>query len=342
MNNNRIKWIDYLKVFASIAVISIHYTADKVVNGNIDSMGWLVYVLYNSFSRFAVPIFVMVSGANFLKKKTSIKNIYSKYIFRLLISYFVWSFIYKIYYEKDGIVSIFLGHVHLWYIPMLIGIYLSLPILYKIVECKKTTFYFLGLSFIFIFLMPTVSALVTTYGSEVLINNYSIVDKFILKFRLNIFMGYNFYFILGFVLSTIQFNIKQRFSLYSLSFFASLMIFILTASLSIEQQKTNITFTNNLLIFTLSQSIGLFIWFRYNSVRFKVVDNIVIFLSRISYGSYLIHIIVLKEVVDRFKLYSISFNSLLMVPLVVIIVFSISMLISFILSKIPYLNKYIC
>ena len=93
---------------------------------------------------WAVPIFVMVSGALLLNpnKEISIHTILFKYIKRMLIALVIFGLVFQIYDVLiaqgtlgvstviDGLKNIFqaTSWAHLWYIYLLIGLYCMLPI----------------------------------------------------------------------------------------------------------------------------------------------------------------------------------------------------------------------
>ena len=76
---------DVLRILAIFAVILIHTTAENWYVTSIDNY-WLVNNFVNALSRWAVPMFAVITGALLLgKNKISIKTVYVKYIPRILI-----------------------------------------------------------------------------------------------------------------------------------------------------------------------------------------------------------------------------------------------------------------
>lgn len=77
MDKSRTAYFDYLKIIATFAVVVIHTVAKKWYSAGVESTEWQILNLYDSLSRWAVPIFVMVSGALFLDEKNRFHiNIY--------------------------------------------------------------------------------------------------------------------------------------------------------------------------------------------------------------------------------------------------------------------------
>ena len=67
--NGRILYFDFLRVFATLAVMVLHVGAQNWYGTNVSSFEWQTFNFFHSVTRFAVPIFVMISGALFLNKR---------------------------------------------------------------------------------------------------------------------------------------------------------------------------------------------------------------------------------------------------------------------------------
>ena len=97
--NSRIIYADLLRIIATFAVIVLHVSASKWYDTPVKDFNWQIYNLYDSLVRWAVPIFVMLSGMFFLnpEKFVSTSNIIKKYIFRILLAIIVWGLFYQVY-----------------------------------------------------------------------------------------------------------------------------------------------------------------------------------------------------------------------------------------------------
>ena len=60
--DERIDYIDFLRVIALFMVVMIHVSAFYFFGEAVSSKTWMVAHFYDSLSRPAVPIFIMVSG----------------------------------------------------------------------------------------------------------------------------------------------------------------------------------------------------------------------------------------------------------------------------------------
>lgn len=348
VKENREIYFDYLRILSVFCVIGIHVACINWYTTPINNISFHIANFYDSLFRFSVPIFIMISGALFLdsKKEINIKKLYLKNILRLVIALLFWSLIYSIFENiiitqnisiqslKKTISGFFNSHYHLWFLNILIGIYLMIPILKIISENKKAEEYFIILSFIFASFLPFIS-------------NISIINKILNTniFNISIPLGINYtgYFLLGHYLNNYKLENKKEIAIYILGALSLIFTIIITSIISIYKGKPTDYFYNYLLpnIYFISTSI--FILFKYHISKISILkkyNNIIIKLSNLTFGIYLIHdffIIILKKANILFP----SLISSTLTPLISLAIFLLSALVVLIISKIKLLNKYI-
>lgn len=95
--SERVIWMDLLRIVSVFSVIVIHAASVGNIGFNTFSDVWLWCNLYLSFSRFAVPVLVMISGVMLLdpKKDYSMKKIFLQKIFRLATAFVLWVIFYS-------------------------------------------------------------------------------------------------------------------------------------------------------------------------------------------------------------------------------------------------------
>ena len=86
-NSQRDYNMDLLRILASLMVIVIHVSAYNFLDTPTKSIEWLSYDMYDSIVRSAVPIFLMISGAFFLKN----------YILKIFLNWF-WYLLFGLLY----------------------------------------------------------------------------------------------------------------------------------------------------------------------------------------------------------------------------------------------------
>jgi surface polysaccharide O-acyltransferase-like enzyme len=168
--------LDLLRIISCIAVVCIHVSQiwkDEITDymSNLDTNHVLFVIVYNTLTRFAVPCFIMLSGALLLSnnKNKNYKEFYKKTFKRIVIPTILATILYFMYNCGINIIRILLkqqnpslileiikllvkGKIqgHLWYLYMIIGIYLLTPIviLFKESISEKR---FAKISWIFLF-----------------------------------------------------------------------------------------------------------------------------------------------------------------------------------------------
>ncbi len=346
--------LDYLRVFASIAIILLHVTALNITSVEVASAEWNFYNICSSATRWGVPVFVMMSGALFLPRDIPIKILYKKYISRMAIAYIVWSAFYAIvdtvghliFTEGYQIIpaeiigSFISGAIHLWFLPMIIGLYMCIPLIKQLKQSDKLIKYFLLLSIIFCFIKTQID-LVTRYllsgDIQIIFQNvYTVFGNF----NITLVLGYLSYFILGFYLNKTEISKNYR----TITYILGVVGLVLTVFLNLLASKIADGFVEAFYgassVNVLLMSVAVFVWFKYNAKGYEKINKIVVNLSKYSFGAYLVHIFILQALIALDIQDAIS-NPVLSVPAITIFTSVISYLISLVLNKIPVIKKYI-
>ncbi len=216
----REKNLDLLRVIATIMVVLNHVATSFVTsNTNNPDISFTIGNLFNSTSRTAVPIFVMLSGAFILDDDRNkeyryfYKKVYRKILIPLIIwsiAYFTYSMIYEVAKElnhEEGVsyTSPLLNwlngqpYYHLWYMYMILGLYLISPLLIRLREDigEKMTLK-LG-----VILIPV--GMIITYTSDLfwIISFVKYLGYFILGYSLRKYYSINKTKLLPFLVGTI-------------------------------------------------------------------------------------------------------------------------------------------
>ena len=142
--------LDVLRIAAAYAVVWLHVAGEVVAfhpsTGNFD---WWIANIADSFSRWCVPVFVMLSGALLIPKARAmtpgafLKNRLPRIV---LITVF-WTGVYLVFQWRTGPALELLHYgenlisgypyPHLWYLYMLIGLYLFIPVIQRVVDALE-------------------------------------------------------------------------------------------------------------------------------------------------------------------------------------------------------------
>lgn len=138
-------WVDVMRVLAIVLVVTVHVVnPDKLfVTLPVGSVGWLETDLVAAGTRWALPIFVMISGYLLLdpRKHYDWNTYFQRRLHRIAWPLVAWTILYlglRIWYDHmagrrvDGaglLGSVIKGapHYHLWYLYMLPGLYVACP-----------------------------------------------------------------------------------------------------------------------------------------------------------------------------------------------------------------------
>lgn len=345
--SNRMVYLDVLRILAAFSVVMLHSAAQFWYALDVRSTEWLIANSYDAVFRFGVPVFVMISGALFLNPQytVDIKHLYKHNILRLVIIYIVWSTIYGLFDcfwledihtlgLKDILREIIEGRYHLWFLPMLVGIYILLPILKRWLECapQKHVQYFLVLFLVLKVGAETLRAI--TVSDEI----HSILDLA----KVDLVCGYMGYFVWGYYLAHVEIGAKLRKWIY-LSFVPALLCNVVLSCLLTRRIGRNVApIYDSFGIFTFLISTALFLLCRNAKCSFsEKTGRIVAEIGAGTMGVYLLHIGIM-EIMGSFGWNSMSLPNIIGIPVYAGASFVICLLLGIILRRIPVVGRYIC
>lgn len=324
---------DILRLIGIIGVIIIHVTAENMY-GPIDK-NTLINNFYNSLVHlWAVPLFITISGALLLSSPSlNIRKVYKKYIPRILVCFIFWHFLYYYYQYRDfdfiRCLNFFVTgntYPHLWYLYLMIGFYIISPLLKKMCDNlnQKEFLYLLSIGFFINSFVPTFNNIFDI--------DLSIFFDSLLLLKINAF---TFYYLLGYYLN--KYNVKHYKLMFAIFIVLIVIMSVYQNNLSIEQNIL-INYSKNTNILSLLFIIPIFtiVKKKYNKKYNKKIE----LLGILTFGVYLIHFLV-EKILLKFGIYSNMINPIIGVPTTVIFVTLLSYGISFIIYKIPIVNRII-
>lgn len=348
----RIIYYDYLRFFAALSIIVLHVSSEFWYRSNTSSLVWDVMNVYRSAVGWGVAIFVMISGSIFLSREIDTKSLYTKYSLRMVTAYIAWSLLYATAdpYIKTGVLDLSLktlieriidGGYHMWFIPMIVGLYMCVPIFKEIVKSEKVTRYFLVLSFVISCLVPQIVNLSTDFAGGLFAEGVKRINSIIShEMTIHTVLGYSFYFILGYYINKIEFTKKQRTIIYWLGVMGFVSTILLTSLASQKSGKGIVTYYDHFSINVFLEVISVHTWFRYKEYKHVTLNSIVAALGKYSFGVYLMHIF-LMNVLFKSKLLPLLGSPILSAPLLTLIIAILSFSISWVIHKIPVLKKWV-
>ena len=340
----RIVSFDVMRIVAAFAVVFQHVGGQNWPS-SFPSPEWELRNVYVSLAQWSVPIFVLISGALFLnpEKPLVIKQIYRKNILRIVYSFLFWSAIYMVCIEGFGsglivaFVSILKGPPHFWFLKMMIGLYILIPILKIIVEDRKIFNYFMVVLLITSFVIPSAYDHLGLFDEQRMMIWRGLYDDFCLPA-----FGFVCFFIIGHYLNTNSISRRVKYVIYILAVLSFIGAAYFTSVVSHKLGRTEGFFYDDLHLFMLIQTVAIFIFIKdhckdYSSRTRRVIIN----LSNCSFGIYLVHPLFMYLCNDYLTLNSSSFNPIFFIPVFAIIIFFLSYALVKMVSLIPYLKKVV-
>lgn len=180
-DKSRTVWIDWMRVAACLMVIIVHSTEPFYLGGE----GALILTwqdafwssFFDSFVRACVPLFIVASSYLQFPLHYSAGEFCRRRAVRILIPFVIWSIVYACVWGepvsnfRNLLMNFNYASGHLWFVYMLIGVYLLMPLLSPWAEKveKKELQVYLGI-WLFTTLIPLIrdwvsdASLAVTYG----------------------------------------------------------------------------------------------------------------------------------------------------------------------------------
>lgn len=363
LSKPRIEYLDLLRVVACLMVVLSHSCDQYVGQMATNHTAFLHGSFWGSMQRACVPLFVMISGALLLPVRDTIGVFYKKRMTRVLYPFLFWAILTPVLFYGStllrddfpfqsidswqdvgkSILTIPLNFndatVPLWYIYMLIGLYLFLPMISPWIEKarKKDLQVFLGIWGVTL-LLPYGLFVLGKLGYEQ--NGLLGVCDWNHTGTLHYFTGFLGYMVLGHYLRKYPpaGNLTQvcmwALPLFVIAFYATYWGFTHVPKevpmLEMVWYYTNI----NVCMMTIAIFVIL------QKVRFKStgVKRFWKWMSIWSFGVFLCHYTIVQHVFLWVDTWTVS--SLIKIPAIALISFTLATIVTALLYKLPF-RKYI-
>ena len=182
----RITWLDRLKIVAAFAVVMTHIASIPWQALPASSTAWAISSVYEVATRFCVPAFFFVTGALLLNPNKKIaSDKLCKYIVRASMLALIVSALYVLFeLSFDGwqgwryLISKTLdGPYFIWYLWVLVGVYLLMPILRAIASDRNLLTYSCVVAFVFIIGKSTIISMFPGSLADIAYGNIIIFNR---------------------------------------------------------------------------------------------------------------------------------------------------------------------
>lgn len=343
--SNHIVYFDYLRILATMTVIMLHAAASNWLVLDCTTTEWRIHNFFDGATRWAVPVFIMMSGALFLNpaKKVTLRQLFRKYVLPMVITFAVWSVLYAIadVLRKDDPSLLFFasmvvrGHYHLWFVLLISSLYMLVPIMQKITADATLTKYCLLLGIVFVIAIPRALFLLEQLlgaGNQLVVSTLTDVFHYTAFAKAS---EYVLYFLLGYVLHTTELKPTHRWLIYGLGAVCFILMFLLTgwATARGGVQVAWYYETGTCNVFFISTAA--FVFGKYGLSRLPLGQKAkqkAQYIAKRSFTMYLVHAIVL-EILNRIGLHTRAFHAALSIPALTLAGFVISLVLAVVIDS---------
>ncbi len=349
----RIEFIDFLKTIAILGVIIIHISSRALINYDVTSVDWNLSVFWGAVVRWSVPVFLMCSGVLFLnsEKNVSIKQIFGKYLPRIIVALVFWAVLYEVcdiylnylhtgYIElsvlKEALKNLltFNTHFHLYYLYIIILIYALIPIIRVFTNSadRRHIEYALGAWFVLGIVYPFI---VKFYP-------FNMLKGIVVQYKIAMAYSSVGYFVLGHYFHKYTLPKKTNYILYFLGAVGFAITLAGTILKSDSSNTLNTLFLEGMSPNVLFMACAVFLLGRNMKAICKSGKALKIFgfISQGSFCVYLFHDFI-NIAYRELKIESTFANPFISIPFLTLINLGISLFVYMILSKIPFVKKYL-
>lgn len=370
-NFNRIFYFDILRALAIVAVIILHISELDLISTNPSNFSFPFLATINASFRFAVPLFLMLSGALLLNKDYNYLSFFCRRYPRIIAPFLFWGAIYivfsalfygKAYYFASFnsslfyIANMFFGIKgflsHFWFVWLIIVAYLLMPAVNRWIKnaSNKEISGFIAIwiiaSFISFYLLPTEFNMVyfagliffTVFGyyinniSNIVANRQNNDSKLNIVKNINNIFNSKFIWIALFIITTAI----RAYMIYSSAIISGAFIW------GQAGDEYNILSIIQVLSIFLIAKLTFTNWNVKNNIHKNRIKNffnqIVTTLSTYSYGIYLSHMIFIFILIDL----GLSFTNIniFLVFFIGIFVLIVNVFILNLLNRIPIIKYF--
>ena len=346
----RLWFLDFLRILATYGIVLLHTSTLPAEYSAVDGLPWRLVITISCLFRWCVPAFLMISGALFLspERPFSISRLYKKTILRIVTCFLFWSAFYAVTHcfimdkgKWTFLNQLLRGHYHMWFVFTILALYMLTPLLRKLTENRTLTEYLLALGLVFTFLLPRLLSFIQLFApphADVIASMQSAVTQ------VSPLPGACalYYFVLGHYL----YAYPPRKALCCLLVIGGGIGCLLTALLTIWHStllgSPSGQFYDISSSTVLAMTVGVFLLFRHTFAQCQPnarLKRILIALSDCSFGVYLVH----PFFIERLQPTLSPSPIILMIgmPLMALLIYILSMAVSLLLHRIPFIRKYI-
>ena len=335
----RLVWPDVIRTLAISLIIMYHIPSSSYWTvANYSPQEPLIGHLYYALAGIGVPLFILLSGALILPKKESLKTLYTHRLPRVIRPWIFWGALYllwQLYLDptliqgdlKSFTYQSFVGGF--WFVPMIIGLYLLIPLFRPFTQkADRVQYLNLGLLwFVLISLLPFLG-----YAFDLKLFQYTIP----------LAIAFSGYFLLGPQLTKSKLTSRVVLITFFLTWFLAFVFRLAEARQQIGYLPWWQTFfTPMVVIMSLSIFVALYKSQWVNSLQGNL-RQLFLLIATYSYGIFLSHSLLIQVAHHYIGDFSLHFlHPVISIPLEITLIGTASFVTVYILSRLPFLKKWV-
>lgn len=292
-------YVSYVRALAACAVVQMHTNGAYLFEFDAARPADPLFVtadIFYSLLRWATPFFIMISGAMLIRPHSAetTETFLLKRLQRVVAPFALWGVVYLIYPIRFDIINgtpidwsrvwnaLFYEDIyfHLWFIPMITGMYLLTPVLrvFTRTASRRELEYLLAVIFI-------------SNAGHHFLPNMLVIKHFS-------WLGYLGYYLLGYYLHTYSIALSWKKILYPLAFLMPVLNALGTWWLTVQKGQ----YDEKLFVYAsptvLITTAALYLYLKERdwdafALRKPSIHHAVMYLAGISFGVYFVHPLIL-------------------------------------------------
>jgi surface polysaccharide O-acyltransferase-like enzyme len=299
-----ILWVHVMRVISAFLVVLGHANANIVEKWDkIPASHWWTSNIFGSLLRVSVLLFFLVSGWLLLSKSEPAAVFFKRRVVKVLIPFVVWACVYILwrkYYENEAIalpqgwLSIFSGppyvYIHFWFMYALFELYLITPLLRIVIRhsSRSMIWYLVGMWLLATSVLP-------------LLQRFTGLNS---AMHLQFFGGYIGYYLLGHLIGGKTFSTRGVGILALCGIICMAFTSVITYILSVQADAYVIFFRENRMPNIVFTAVCVFFVLKWVGIQAEKLPlrahEWIKHVSGLTYGIYLVHVIVLALLRDGY------------------------------------------
>jgi len=312
-------YLSFARVICAFAVVMIHTNGCFYEFHTADCWTWANII--ESGLGFAVPVFIMISGATLMdySKRYSTKEFFKKRVVKTVIPYLFWSVI-------GNLLDVNIFFIYYFFLN-LFGVYLCIPLFSFIKEeyKERVITYVVGVSFIFNYFLPFICTILEI--------------NYVFKIPLDIANGFLIYALIGYLISKKEVARKWRIVSYVMSVIGFALHIGGTYVFSLRAGEIDSTFRGYTNLPCLLSSVGVFVLIKEigQKIKSEKISGIIEKVSSYTFPIYLIHFYIIEMIME--PIFADYVHMLVYKLTTPFLTFTLSILIAWLIRKIPIVKK---